>query len=86
MLYGHIKLQPNDKLNFYVSLMGGSYDGQKGYDVTLGADYIFSNNVGLGVGYREFQTEQSSELDDFGSDIELDLKVGGGFLRVFYQQ
>ena len=87
MLYASIDFQPIKSLNAYVTLQGGSYDDQSGHDVTLGIDYIFKNNVGLGLGYRQFETVQSAESGGAHNlDVELDMKVSGGFLRVFYQQ
>ena len=88
MLFTRLDYRPLDYLQAYINLQGGSYDGQKGHDFSLGLDYIFKNNVGLGLGYREFQTVQSSEVEAGSGkvDLELDIKVSGGFLRIFYQQ
>lgn len=89
MLYASVDYQPFTAMNTYLTLQGGSYDGQKGHDISLGVDYIFDNNVGIGLGYRQFETVQSTDAGgDQGLelDVELDIKVTGGFLRVFYQQ
>ncbi len=88
MLFVSVDFQPISAINTYLTIQGGSYDGQKGHDISLGADYIFGNNVGLGLGYRQFETVQSSDTAVASVDVglELDIKVSGGFFRVFYQQ
>ncbi len=86
MLFLGLDIEPASNLNLYAYLNAGQYQEQQGYDGTIGADYTFSNGVGLGIGYRALSTDQTSEIDEQGVNIDLDLEldVSGGFLRLYY--
>ncbi|NRA43081.1 MAG: hypothetical protein HRU21_12355, partial [Pseudomonadales bacterium] len=70
-----------------LDLQFGQYDGQNGSDINLEFAYIFSNDVGLALGYRAFDATLESKLiiepDEY--ELETELAAEGGFLRLFYQ-
>ena len=84
LIYGTAYLQPNEKLNPYISVGIGRIDidvdgidgDGLGYGGGLGILYFFNNNVALDFGY----TYLSGDLDVEGFDVDY---IASGFVAGF---